>query len=93
MARERTTKPRNQRDDTIDLDGVVSEVLPRGFFRVTTSEVGDVTCKLAGRMRINRITLVRGDAVDIEVSTHDVQKGRITFRRTPGRPVQAAQAA
>ena len=62
-------------------DGVVTESLPNGFFRVKLQDNGDeVLGHLAGKLRVNKIKILPGDRVKVEMSPYDLTKGRITFR-------------
>jgi translation initiation factor IF-1 len=73
-----TTKMPKQ--DHIELDGVVEEVLAGGMFRVRLESGLSVLAHLAGKMRKFRIRIVLGDSVRIAVSPYDLTKGRIIFR-------------
>lgn len=68
------------KDDIIDLEGVVEDVLPNAMFRVRINENYLVTATISGRMRQNRIQILLGDRVKLEVSSYDLSKGRITYR-------------
>ena len=68
------------KDDIIELDGIVEDVLPNAMFRVRINENYLVTTTISGRMRQNRIQILLGDRVKLEVSTYDLTKGRITYR-------------
>jgi translation initiation factor IF-1 len=68
------------KEDFIELEGVVNEVLPNTTFRVTTTEGMSILCHLNGKMRQNRIQVLLGDKVKLEVSVYDTSKGRITYR-------------
>lgn len=68
------------KDDLLELEGVVEDVLPNAMFRVRINENYLVTAVINGRMRQNRIQILLGDRVKLEVSTYDLSKGRITFR-------------
>ena len=68
------------KEDFIALEGVVDEVLPNTTFRVTTTEGHNLLCHLSGKMRQNRIQVLLGDKVMLEVSVYDTSKGRITYR-------------
>lgn len=68
------------KDDFIELEGVVEEVLPGATFKVKTTEGYNLLCHLSGRMRQNRIQVLLGDKVTLEVSPYDTSKGRITYR-------------
>ena len=64
----------------IDLDGVVSEVLPSAMFRVDLDNGHKVLATTAGKMRKFRIRILAGDRVTVSVSAYDLTRGRITFR-------------
>jgi translation initiation factor IF-1 len=68
------------KDDILELEGVVEEVLPNAMFRVRINENYLVTTTISGRMRQHRIQILLGDRVKLEVSTYDLSKGRITYR-------------
>jgi len=70
-----------ERQDRLELQGVVEEALPGTLFRVKCTTGNYVICTLSGKLRINRIRLLPGDNVTIEVSPYDVSKGRVTWRR------------
>lgn len=60
--------------------GQVSEVLPDSRFRVTLENGHVLTAYAGGKMRKNRIRVLAGDKVSLELSPYDLSKGRITFR-------------
>lgn len=64
----------------IEMEGTVAEVLPNATFRVTVNGGHDVLTTLGGKMRQNRIRVLAGDKVTIEVSPYDLTRGRITYR-------------
>ena len=64
----------------IEMEGTVAEVLPNATFRVTVNGGHDVLTTLGGKMRQNRIRVLAGDQVTIEVSPYDLTRGRITYR-------------
>ena len=68
------------KQDAIEMEGVVAEVLPNATFRVTVNGGHDVLTTLGGKMRQNRIRVLAGDLVKIEVSPYDLSRGRITYR-------------
>lgn len=68
------------KDDLLELEGQVEELLPNAMFRVRVNENYLVTAVINGRMRQNRIQILLGDKVRLEVSTYDLTKGRITYR-------------
>ena len=68
------------KQEAIELEGTVSEVLPNATFRVLLENDHTVLCTIAGRMRRFRIRVLAGDRVTVEVSPYDLSRGRITFR-------------
>ena len=65
---------------SIELDGVVKEVLPNTLFRVEVEGERLVLCHLSGKMRIHFIKILPGDRVRIEMTPYDKEKGRIVYR-------------
>jgi len=68
------------RDDRLELDGVVEEAMPSTLFKVRCISGLMVICTLGGKLRINRIRVLPGDRVKIEVSPYDTSKGRVVWR-------------
>ncbi|MHB1224878.1 MAG: translation initiation factor IF-1 [Gemmatimonadaceae bacterium] len=68
------------KEEAIELEGTVSEVLPNATFRVLVTNGHDVLATMAGKMRRHRIRVLAGDRVTLEVSPYDLTRGRITFR-------------
>jgi translation initiation factor IF-1 len=68
------------KQEHIELDGVVEEVLAGGMFRVRLESGLTVLAHLAGKMRKFRIRIVLGDSVRLAVSPYDLTKGRIIYR-------------
>ncbi len=67
--------------ELIELTGTVSEVLPNSTFRVKVDDMESIVlCYMGGRLKQNKIKVILGDAVKIEMSPYDLTKGRITFR-------------
>jgi translation initiation factor IF-1 len=70
------------KEDTINLEGRVDEVLPATMFRVKIDDVDTVVlAHLSGRMRKNNIKVLLGDRVEIEFTPYDLTRGRITRRK------------
>lgn len=70
------------KEDMINMEGVVEEVLPSTMFRVKLDNVNNlVLAHLSGRMRQNNIKVLLGDRVELEFSPYDLTKGRITRRK------------
>lgn len=68
------------KEDMIDADGVVEEVLPNAMFRVRLDQGVLILSHISGKMRKNKIQILEGDRVRIEMSPYDLSKGRIVFR-------------
>lgn len=68
------------KEDLIQLDGYVEEVLPNAMFRIKVSDNHKVIAVISGKMRQNKIQILAGDRVRVEVSPYDLSKGRVTFR-------------
>lgn len=68
------------KQDVIEMQGTVSEVLPNTMFRVELENGHIVTAHISGRMRKHYIRILRGDAVTVEMTPYDLSKGRITYR-------------
>ena len=67
-------------DGLIELEGTITDVLPNQTFKVLLENEHIVVCYTSGRLRQNRIRLVLGDDVKIEMTPYDTTKGRITYR-------------
>ena len=78
------------KEELIEMQGVVNEVLPDMRFRVTLSNGHELIAYAGGKMRKHHIRVLAGDNVSLELSPYDLSKGRITFRHlerrapTPG---------
>ena len=68
------------KDDVIEFEGTVVEVLPNATFKVKLPNDMIVTAHISGNLRMNFIKILLGDKVTVEVSIYDPTKGRITWR-------------
>ncbi|MCX6638469.1 MAG: translation initiation factor IF-1 [Acidobacteria bacterium] len=70
------------KEDCIEVSGTVVEKFPGGHFSVTLDQDQEKTilAHLAGKLRRNRIRVLAGDRVTMELSPYDLTKGRITYR-------------
>ena len=68
------------KQESIEVEGTVTDVLPNATFRVQLENGHDVLATIAGKMRRFRIRVLAGDHVRLEVSPYDLSRGRITFR-------------
>ena len=80
------------KEEILEMQGVVNEVLPDSRFRVTLENGHGLVAYSAGKMRKHHIKIIAGDKVTLELSPYDLSKGRITFRHMPGRPPGPAHA-
>lgn len=68
------------KEELIEMQGVVHEILPDSRFRVELENGHRLIAYSAGRMKKNFIRILAGDRVTLELSAYDLDKGRITFR-------------
>ncbi|MDH5534093.1 MAG: translation initiation factor IF-1 [Betaproteobacteria bacterium] len=68
------------KEEMVEFEGVIDEVLPNAVFRVALESGNTVTAYASGKMRKHRIRILAGDRVTIEMSPYDLTKGRVTFR-------------
>lgn len=68
------------KEDLIELEGSIDEVLPGNMFRVKLENNHIIICYTNGRLRQNKIKIILGDKVRVEMSPYDMSKGRITYR-------------
>jgi translation initiation factor IF-1 len=80
------------KEELIEYDGTVTEVLPDGNYRVTLDNDHQILADMSGKMRKFRIRTGVGDRVIVEVSPYDLTRGRINFRQKTERVAGAAPA-
>lgn len=68
-------------DKAIRKEGLVIEALPDTHFRVKLDDGGEVLAHLAGRLRMNKIKILAGDRVVVEITPYDPNRGRIVYRK------------
>lgn len=68
------------KEGVIEFEGVVSELLPNAMFRVTLENDHQILAHTSGKMRKNRIRVLAGDKVNVEMTPYDLTKGRINYR-------------
>jgi translation initiation factor IF-1 len=78
------------KEEIVEIEGVVNEVLPNTVFRVTLDNGHEVLAYASGKMRKHRIRILAGDKVTLEMSPYDMTKARISFRHKDERPVNMA---
>ncbi|AMW34911.1 translation initiation factor IF-1 [Haematospirillum jordaniae] len=68
------------KEDSLEFMGEVTELLSNAMFRVKLDNDHEIIAHTSGRMRKNRIRVLKGDRVTVEMTPYDLDKGRITFR-------------
>ncbi len=68
------------KEELIEFDGVVIEILPNAMFRVKLDNGHEIIAHTSGRMRKNRIRVLLGDKITVEMTPYDLSKGRIILR-------------
>ena len=68
------------KEGSIEFQGVVLELLPNAMFKVKLENDHEILAHSSGKMRKNRIRVLLGDKVTVEMTPYDLTKGRITFR-------------
>ena len=79
------------KEQTIEMEGTVQEVLPNTQFRVRLTNGHDVLAYAGGKMRMRRIRIIAGDRVSLEMSPYDLTRGRIHFRHLDSSQPAAAR--
>lgn len=79
------------KEEQIEMNGVVDEVLPDCRYRVTLDNGHALVAYSAGKMRKHHIRILAGDKVSLELSPYDLSKGRITFRHLDSKRPAAPQ--
>ncbi len=68
------------RDDFIKMEAVVEDILPASHYAVKLENGLVIRATISGKMRMNRIRILPGDRVTVEISPYDVKQGRIVYR-------------
>ena len=68
------------KEEMLEFNGVVTELLPNATFRVKLENNHEILAHSSGKLRKNRIRVLTGDKVLVEVTPYDLTKGRISFR-------------
>ncbi len=68
------------KEDMIEVEGIVEEVLPNANFKVKLGNGHIVLAHISGKLRQNYIKILQGDRVTLELSPYDLERGRITWR-------------
>ena len=68
------------KEEMLIFDGVVTNLMPSATFEVTLDNKAKVVCVASGKLRKNRIRVLQGDRVKVELSGYDLRRGRISYR-------------
>lgn len=68
------------KEELLEFKGVVTELMPNAMFRVTLENGHKIIAHTAGKMRKNRIRVLAGDNVTVEMTPYDLTKGRVVYR-------------
>jgi len=68
------------KEELLEFPGTVMELLPNATFKVKLENEHEIIAHTAGKMRKNRIRVLAGDQVTVEMTPYDLTKGRITYR-------------
>ena len=68
------------KEEAIEVEGVVLEALPNTMFRVQLDNQHEVLAHISGKMRMHYIRILPGDRVQVELTPYDLSRGRITYR-------------
>ncbi|MEX0587615.1 MAG: translation initiation factor IF-1 [Patescibacteria group bacterium] len=63
-----------------EVSGIIKEKLPNALFRVELEDGREILAHISGKMRIHRIKVIPGDAVRVEMSPYDLNRGRVVYR-------------
>lgn len=66
--------------DKIIMKGTVTEIISGGKYKVKLENEMEISAQISGKMRVNKISILPGDQIDVELSPYDLSKGRITYR-------------
>ncbi|AEI89253.1 MAG: translation initiation factor IF-1 [Candidatus Midichloria mitochondrii] len=72
----------SNKEELLEFKGKILELLPNAMFRVELENGHKIIAYTSGKMRKNRIKVLVGDDVTVEMTPYDLTKGRVTHRRT-----------
>ncbi|MFH1352828.1 MAG: translation initiation factor IF-1 [bacterium] len=79
------------KEDKIEMAGIVVKALGNAMFRVQLDEAHEITAHISGKIRKHYIKILPGDRVKVELSPYDLMKGRIVFREDARKTNRSAQ--
>merc|ERR1712039_992732 len=77
---DRMEANKKEKENVIEMDGIIIQH-SRSLFKVQLDNGAECQCTIAGRLRMNKIRVMEGDTVTVELSPFDLTRGRITFRK------------
>jgi translation initiation factor IF-1 len=77
----KVVQERKPKQDVIEVEGLVTEVLPGGEFVITLENKHVIKARVSGKMRLHHVRILQGDKVTVELSPYDLTRGRITYRK------------
>ena len=80
MAKDNKDSKAISSKDFIEIKGEVLELMPAATFKVLLENGHEILAHLSGKMRLNRIKLLPGDKVRVQISPYDLTKGRVVYR-------------
>ncbi len=80
MRQNRIKKLNREKESLIEMQGVVTQCLSNGMFRVKLENGFHVLAHVSGKIRRNYIRILLGDRVTVELSPYDLSRGRIVYR-------------
>ena len=79
--KNKAPQEKKPKQDAIEVEGLVTEVLPGGEFLITLENKHVIKARVSGKMRLHHIRILQGDKVTVELSPYDLTRGRITYRK------------
>ena len=79
--KNKAPQEKKPKQDVIEVEGLVTEVLPGGEFLITLENNHVIKAHISGKMRLHHIRILQGDKVTVELSPYDLTRGRITYRK------------
>lgn len=74
------------KEELVEFEGLITELLPEGRFRVKLENEHEILAYTAGKMKKHRIRAMVGDRVTVEMTPYDMDRGRITYRHRDNAP-------
>ena len=79
--KNKAPQEKKPKQDVIEVEGLVTEVLPGGELLITLENKHVIKARVSGKMRLHHNRILQGDKVTVELSPYDLTRGRITYRK------------